>query len=405
VKCSSVFLLLIIGPLVTLGQKIPDRQIIEYTGTVRSIEPGGWQFALSKIVLDVAGEIEPFVFNPSYGALIFKQVKVGDQISLKAEVDLAGREKAKSYKGKLRTYWEWLANRDRVVEIKVSNNWISINYPPQKKSVEDNKVFIDKKVVGKYYLDGLVKGLIFGDGTIGYAGWINIFQNSDELDIPNDTVSFIGRKMSLEEGFQYPIDGIKAAYSFNKLNRETGKLKSFLFKQNHACIGLKLETAAGKELKLSFPSDKAIQIKKFLNPDHNAKFYYGKDLNAGKFNLPELHALVQGADTLRVAEFYFYGDADGKHEHTPIEFEGKITGISKSVKGSIESIVVASEFYVELDAMMAQQFGHKLEKGKKITIHGQERVKKIGEIYNKNYRIVSPKSITFDGTTFSAYQP
>jgi hypothetical protein len=168
---------------------------------------------------------------------------------------------------------------------------------------------------------------------------------------------------------------------------------------------VKFETLNGKELKLSFPSEKASLIRKFLTADATVKVYFGSDYNIGKFNLPELHALVQGRDTLTIAEFGFYGAPDGNHEHIPIEFEGKITSISKTPKGTIESIVVASEFYIELNPMMAQQFGHKLEKGKKIIIEGQERVKKIGEIYNKNYRIVSPKSITFDGTTFSAYQP
>jgi hypothetical protein len=55
--------------------------------------------------------------------------------------------------------------------------------------------------------------------------------------------------------------------------------------------------------------------------------------------------------------------------------------------------------------MMAQQLGYLFKKGKPVVIAGKERIKKMGEIYNKNYRIITPEKILIDGKTFSVYIP
>ena len=386
-----------------------NSQIMEFTGIVTSIEPGA-QFAFSRILITVNGEVENFVFNPAYGKLLLSKIKVGDQVSVKANINLRSRKLYKEMSATNKSL-SWFINHDPIVEIKTGNEWTAINYPEIKSSKTNGspvayKVFLDKKIVGKYYSDGVAKGVVFENGLVGYNFWLNKYFPAELTEDSSDSVSFIGYRMKPQDGYQYPVEGVRQVYTFSKLNREAARMKSFLFKQNHTCIGVKFETTDGKELKLSFPSEKAIEIKEFLDVEQNVKVYFGRDYTTGRFNnLPELHALVQGKDTLTIDEFGFYGGADGKHEHTPVEFEGKITSLSKTPKGNIESIIVGSEFYIEFDAMMAQQFGHKLEKGKKIIIQGQERVKKIGEIYSKNYRIVLPKTVTFDGTTFSAYQP
>ena len=156
---------------------------------------------------------------------------------------------------------------------------------------------------------------------------------------------------------------------------------------------------------VSFPSDKATVVRDFLKPDVDLKIYYGQYSDLDKNNLPELHAIIQEKDTLLINDFGFYGGPDGKHDHSDVEFEGKITQLSKSKKGNVQSLIVGGKVFMEIEAMMAQQFGHMLEKGKRITVQGKERVKKIGEIYSKDYRIVTPEKITIDGITFSAYNP
>jgi hypothetical protein len=357
----------------------------------------------------VNGEIENFVFNPSYGKLLLSKIKVGDQISVKVNVNVRTRKLYKELNATNKTL-SWFINHDPITEIKIGNEWTPIDYSEIKNSktassAMEYKVFLDKKIVRKYYSDGVAKGVICENGLVGFNFWLSKFFPAELKETLDDSLSFIGYKIDRREGYQYPVEEVKEVYSLSQLNRQTARLKSYLYKQNHTCIGVKFETLDGKDLTLSFPSEKAVQVSKFIDADKNVKVYYGRDYNATRISLPELHGLVQGKDTLTINEFGFYGGADGKHEYIPIELEGKITSISKTSRGNIESIVVASEYYIELDAMMAQQFGFKLEKGKKIIIQGQERVKKIGEIYNKDYRIVSPKKVTFDGTTFSAYQP
>jgi hypothetical protein len=178
-----------------------------------------------------------------------------------------------------------------------------------------------------------------------------------------------------------------------------------LFKQNEVCIGVKFSTPSGNEIKLSFPSDKAEKVKKFLKPDSDLKIYHGRVYDLSKLDLPELQAVIQGKDTLYIDEFGFFGGADVEHDHKPVELSGKITRINKTGRGSIVSIIVAGKYYFEPDPGIAEQIGRLLQRGKEVIIQGKERIKKKGEIYKKEYTIVVPKKIVIDGKTFFSNQP
>jgi hypothetical protein len=88
-----------------------------------------------------------------------------------------------------------------------------------------------------------------------------------------------------------------------------------------------------------------------------------------------------------------------------MEAKGKITKIIRTTKGNVASIIIDSKYFVEVDAMMAQQLGLQLKKGKEIIIGGKERIKIAGEIYSKDYHIITPEKINIDGKIFSLYQP
>ncbi len=383
----------------------PGFELIEYAGTVVSIEPG-YGFALERLNMTVDGKQESFMFNPSYGLFLSQKIKAGKNIKIKANVNVKTRKLLNDLSEENRKL-SWFFFRDQIKEIIIGNELIVIKefQISNEKRERESKSFIDKKVSEIYIQDGYKKGLIFDNGLVGYAS--NADKHYDPLKSfeKGDSISFIGFKMRKEEGFKYPIDGVKDVYYLSRLNKAEAKLRSLLFKQNEVCIGVKFIDKSGKELKLSFPSDKAMDVKRFLSPDIALKVYYGQEYNISKLDLPELHAVIQNRDTLFINEFGFFGGADVDHEQKEVEVNGKITKINASANGNIMSLIVASEYYIEIEAMMAQQLGLMFQKGKVIQIKGKERIKKQGEIYKKDYKIVTPEKIVIDGKTFSQFQP
>ena len=402
----------------------------ELTCRVLSIEPG-YSFAFERIIVDISGEEDFFAFHPSNGKLIVENVKPGQTISIRVTFDLRGKKSfeksAKDNKEFRKAFW-YLC-RNMLDEIKIGTEWIKLKAPDEpynasessgtkfaqdKEMQQSNKegqrkyqVFLDQAVVSKYDSDGKTYALIFKNGLVFYNQMLDHFSDfyGFKDTKPGDLVSFVGTKLRQGEGYRYPAQGVKEAYYSFPLRKESGRLKALLFKQNHVCIGVRLQRKKGEELSVSFPSDRAMTVKKFIDPDKELRVYYGPYSVLDKHNLPELHAIIQETDTLFIKEAGFYGGADIEHDHEGVEFGGKITGITKTKKGNIESFIVDSQFYIEFDAMMAQLIGHTIEKGKKVIIQGKERVKKIGEIYDKDYRLIIPQKITIDGTTFSAYKP
>jgi hypothetical protein len=297
---------------------------------------------------------------------------------------------------------------DRIIEIKIHNEWVPLPEKQKGYPSGDYKVFLEKKVIRDYYLNGIRKALIFEEGLV--VSHLGSSLNSGPIDFVNvgDVVSFMGYKTGVAEGYKYPVDGVRDVYYFNQLKRENGKAFSYLFKQNSVCIGVKFNLPSGKQLSVSFPTEDAERVKHFLNTNDELRIYYFENKPYEVENMlhpPELHALVKPGDTLYINKFGFYGGADGKHDYKDVQVNGKITRINVSDKGNIISIIVASDYYVEIDAMMAQQLGYFFQKGKEVSIQGKERIKKEGEIYQKDYHLITPEKVIVDGKTFLLYHP
>ena len=300
--------------------------------------------------------------------------------------------------------------RDHITEIKIGNEWIAFPERKDEQSQTIHKVFLDSPVVSVIQQGGYNRGLVFKDGLIGFNQGIGKYYDVLQSTKRGDEVSFVGVQMPKKEGYVYSIEPVKEVYQLNPINRKTGMLKSFLFKQNFACIGVKfeiIEEEQKKDLSLSFPGTEAKRIKAFLQPGEELRIYYGAFslIQLGEGDLPELHAIIQGQDTLFVNKFNFFGTADGNHDHKQVQLTGKITKVNRSVKGNVLSFLVGADGLVEIDALMAQQLGHNFTKGTEITVHGKERIKKEGEIYQKDYRIITPEKIVINGKEFSRYQP
>lgn len=384
-------------------------EVREFTGTVKSIEPG-YFFALERITLDVSGVYESFLFHPSYGTILSEKVKAGDVVTLKANINTRTRALMKDLSEANRQL-SWYLMRDHIVEIKIGNDLISL--PEKKENTWEQattKVFLEQQVVSVITQGGYNRGLVFKGGRVGFNQGIGKYYDVIQSVKQGDLVSFTGFKLAKKEGYVYPMESVKEVYHLNPIKKKTGTLKSLLFKQNFACIGVRfevIEEEQKKELSLSFPGTEAKRIKAFLQPNEELRIYYGSYSlpQLGEGDLPELHAIIQGQDTLFVDKFGFYGDADGKHDYKQAQITGKITKVSKSEKGNVLSFVVGADSFIEIDALMAQQLGHNFTKGTEITVHGKERIKKEGEIYQKDYRIITPEKIVINGKEFSRYQP
>lgn len=398
--CKFLFMWLL--PLALTAQSKYEYQ--ELTGIVRSIEPG-LNFAYQYLLLEVDGDRSGFMFNPEYGELLHQRLTPGDKITIRVRLDVRSREWRTKMEVSKRPL-PWYMFMDVITEIKLGDQWMDM--PEWKGSVERPEfgVFINKKVVDEYKFDGLSSALLFEGGIVAtylgsylYPGAINTIKTGDR-------VSFGGRKMKPSEGFKYPVETVQGVYYFNRLNHHTGTLYSYLFKQNSVCIGVRFNLAGGKQLDVSFPSEEAMRVKEYLANHKDALQIYCSDYKPeGQLHPVELHALVSPGDTLFITNFGFYGGADGKHDYQPVDINGKITRVNLTPKGAVSSLIVNGDYYIEIDAMMAQQLTRYFQKGKPITIQGKQRIKKEGEIYQKNYNIVMPERLTIDGKTFSVYEP
>ncbi|HCZ36609.1 MAG TPA: hypothetical protein DHV26_11865 [Cytophagales bacterium] len=395
------FLILMLVPFALTAQ--PKYEVQEFTGVVKSIGPG-FGFALQQIILDINGELNGFLFNPGYGSWVVRNVKVGESLTLRANVNVKYAEMRKKQNNRNAISPVYFFH-DQILAIKPPTGWHEM--PTIKEEVANHtEIFLDKKVIDHYVLEGKRIALIFEDGLVGY--YLPILSTDDKLsDIEiGDQVSFGSYRRHIGQGFEFPIPGVKDVYYFNRLIGVEAKLHSYLFKQNFVRIGAKFKTTDGKMVSVSFPSDDAQRIQEFIKPGEPLKFYYSDfKIDDQPMALPELHAIVQNTDTLYIRTFGFFGGADGKHEHDPVEITGKITRIYVTPKGNVSSLIIDSDYYVEIDAMMAQQLALHFQKGKQISIQGKQRIKKEGEIYQKSYHIVVPERLTIDGKTFSAYNP
>ncbi|MBX2897785.1 MAG: hypothetical protein KF763_20250 [Cyclobacteriaceae bacterium] len=395
------FLILMLVPIALTAQ--PKYEVQEFTGVVKSIG-SGFGFALQQIVLDINGELNGFLFNPGYGSWVVRNVKVGESLTLRANVNVKYAEMRKRQNNRNAISPVYFFH-DQILAIKTPNGWYEM--PDIKEEVVNHtEVFLEKKVIDEYVVDGKRTALILENGLVGY--YHPILSTDDKMrDIKiGDYVSFGSYRRHIGQGFEFPISGVKDVYYFNRLIGVEAKLHSYLFKQNFVRIGAKFKTTDGKMVSVAFPSEDAKRIERFIKPEIPLKFYYSDfKIDAQPMALPELHAIVQNADTLYIRTFGFFGGADGKHEHDPVEITGKITRINVTPKGNVSSLIIDSDYYVEIDAMMAQQLALHFQKGKQISIQGKQRIKKEGEIYQKSYHIVVPERLTIDGKTFSVYIP
>ena len=365
-------------------------EVQDISGIVVAIQPG-LGFAYEVLELKVNEESNYFNINPEYGKSILSKIKIGQPLEIKVNVNLTLKENLKRNGNKLPKRWPFYW-ADKITEVKMNGQWISTPYSEQFPSVFKRNnwhVFLEETVKEKRQ-----NALIFENDKIGFGPGLFFFERKtiDQINA-GDQVSFIGSESKVSDKYWYPIEGVKSVYSFTPLNKTVGKIKSFIYKQNFVRIGLTIN-----QYRLSFPADLGKSIEKFVNEEPVTIYYLGEGDERANL-LPTVHAIVQGADSVLIP-YHYYGDPDGKHEHKEAELDGKISRVNRSDKGRIISLIMGNDCYVEVSPKMAEQLGNYLSKGKVIKILGDERIKKAGEIYEQNFRIITPRKVVADGKEF-----
>jgi hypothetical protein len=382
---------------VCIGQQ--TYEIREFQGIARGFDMG-YSFAYEFLLVETKDGIERFRFYPYYGQLITQNLASGDQVSIKVKINNKIREdfdKLSQEQQKKLAYFR----RENITEIKLKNEWRSLTDQPEVFGRPVFKTFLDQEIIDLHYKADFKAAAIFKNGLVGFSGGMGDYFNPLKNVQKGDKFSFTGFFIPYREGYVYPIKSdIKGVFTMSALVKVEGHLMSYLFKQNHVCIGAKFLTR-DESISVSFPSDKAKEIRQFIRPELPVTIYHDSYGTKGLLEGPEMHAIVQGNDTLVLHKFNFYGGADVAHEHKPVQLEGKIKDFVKTNKGRVIGLIVDHQFFVEIDPRFEKQIGPLLKKGLVVAVEGNERIKKSGEIYSKDYRIVTPDKVTIEGKTFS----
>jgi hypothetical protein len=364
-------------------------EVKEITGTVKGFEPG-WGLAYEHLVLEVAGIEESYSFPPFYAKMILDKIKPGDQITIQANVYPKNKDIDEAKYRRYKRFFNW----DAIVSIKKGEDLIEFTSTIVPRIDRTSGLFFNKVIRGEYFYEGRKLAFIFDDGLIGYR-W---FPTKNDYK-KGDAVSFIGFKWTHQDGYQYPLEGVKSVYAFNPMLRDEGVIKSFLFKQNYVCIGMVIKSRQHGELKVSFPSNYAEEIQRFANEEKVTVYFTDYNIN-DQLHPTELHAVIQNGDTLKILEHGFYGGADIKHEHKPATIEGKITAINRIESGRIINFIIGNDCYIEIDAGVERKLKSYFKRGQLLQVDGEERIKAPGEVYSRDYRIITPRKFVIDGKTF-----
>jgi hypothetical protein len=365
----------------------------EYAGIVREFRSTRY-FAYSVMTIEIEGGLTDLDFPVEQGRMIMNSYKPGDSILLRAKIhskpmDAEARKLMKAH------MHYFVAGQ--LLSINLNNRWIDIAWGKAEKWSWKVEVLLNRKVESVYNEGSSARALMFENGMVGFIG---PYTTADPLNgvRAGDHTSFIGRALPVLDGSVYPVEGVKQVYLFSPLQRSRGTLQALLFKQNYVCIGVSATTDRG-EIRASFPTEYAREVEKFAD-GRTVDIYMSGYKMEGQLQPPELHAIVSGRDSLLIKETGFYGGADGKHEYVPVTFQGKVSAINRSDAGKILGLIVDDHTFLEVDVNTARQLENVLRRGKSLEVVGEQRVKKTGEIYSKDYEIVVPHQITIDGKVF-----
>ncbi len=391
-KTTKITLLLVSLSFVAAAQQ--RAAIQEFEGTFQGFEVG-IGYVLNKIRLNVGEATEYFAFPAKYCQELQQVLKVGQSLRVRARVHRTGRDKPT-----LHPTIDYFFP-ETVTDVWLDGKWKSMDDKSPGTHAFYRKtysVYLDKKIEKMYWAGRYKVALRFDRDQAAYFLMPSAMRDRMKHLEEGQLVSFMGGAYHFESGMCYPHPEIRGTHSFIELLKAKGMIVSFLFKQNFACIGMRVETEAGL-MSLAFPSEYAEIIHSIARRNEQITIYYDALDREVKLEPTSLHAIIAGSDTVKIGTL-FYGGADGEHQHIPVVASGRINQVLKSEKGRMIGLIIDKKYFVETTASMVDQLREILSKGKWVMIEGDQRIKKKGEVYSKNYEIVVPRKITVEEKTY-----
>ena len=388
-KALIIFLLVLSGgSLLAQKHQFEER---EQTGVVEAILPG-WNFAYSTVQIKTGAESWPYLFYANNGGLFLSSFKPGDKIEFKANIDVSARKSPQKVREMIMRY---LRDRDRITAVKINGEWREIHgEPPQFRSTDEWDIVLEQKVQSDF-VDGYRLAVQFQDGTVAFN--LLYSQQLQKAKI-GSRISCMGFGQNPKSDFIYPMKNVTRLFTYFPLEKVTGTIHSFLHMQNYAYMGIVLKNETG-DFRLSFPGNHAQEFQKIADTGEPVTLYYTKMIDGPATELNPIHVVIHRKDTLKFKGLY-YGGSGVRHEFRPISFSGKVTKIEKTDKGTMMSMIIGPDYYIELSGLLANQLRELISKGREITVEGREMIKLEGELYRKNYRIIMPKKLIIEGKEF-----
>lgn len=363
-----------------------------YEGVVEEYLPG-LGFVYERVKIATNEGVKQIWFYPQYGEQLLADFKPGTSVKVKTR-------KRKTPDNEVSESFRRYFYRENLVEISNSSTTLANEFQKKtgkRSSDRSLKVILEKKAGKILRVDGEVMGATLPGQMVAYE-WYPFFHRDSYLDKvePGDKISFYGFQHAPSSGEVSAKPGFSVV-NFNPLHKAEGYIKSFLHKQNYLYMGLVIVTD-NEELRLSFPSELAVPLKKISGQGKRVTFYYekGESIN---MQPPGLYAVAYEGDTIK-AERSFFGDTGGKYKDEEFSYTGTIKQIERSDKGIINAIIVDNKILLEPTSAINTQLIDLLAKGMEITITGRERIKKEGEIYEKNYVIVRPVTLKIENREY-----
>lgn len=382
------------GQVLNAQKTTVKRGELSYTGKIIAFHPG-YNFRYSRILIEVGEEKKELRFPAWNAEELLSLFQVGD------EVVITSREGLKFKSKKMSADWYDFITMEELISLSKDS---TVFFAKKKRSKpikakytgpDLNTIFIDRKIKKLYKVNGKTRGVFIDSGELLYTHFTtNKLYNLNKVR-EGDLISSVGQLEKVRSGEVSPIDGIDV-YSMRPLTKVVGKIKSFLYKQNYAYVGL-VFSSGQRNIKLSFASEAASDLKAFSDKDRDITVYYMNEKYIDDKNPPALYAAILEGDTIRI-ERPFWGQADGNHEKKDIEYSGQVQKVVKNSNNSL-SIILTKDALIESNHMI-NQLRHLIKKGTRIKVKGKQRINRPGEIYEKNYKIITPKTFIIDGKEY-----
>ncbi len=383
-------------PMIGYSQKKVKVELVQVEGVIEKYIPTPG-IAYSIVQYSSQGESALARFPSQQGKEILQQFPVGTSVKLSVKSRIP---KLKFENDPKRTWLRYFLT-DSLVSIQSDQSRISCQW---RKGGEVSSFFRNRKLL----LEEKVKSHIETEGSKGVLTERNvlILDNSffsQEKPISKLKVGTVfhnfGTEFPLRDGEAYSVQGVKRVMSSGLLTKVEGTIHSFLYKQNGVCIGLTLQTE-NELIRMNFPAELGAPLMDIEKRKQPIIIYFDQfSVDIKTFLFPTIHAVISGTDTIKIERDY-YGDPDGKHEFQIATKRGQIKNLIMDRRGKLVSIHLNNQILIEANEEIQQQLRDRLKKGKQIEVHGNERIKKEGEVYENNQSVIVPKKLIIDGIEF-----